>query len=120
MNQYSRTLVLSLILASSLLLPGCVAVVATGAAAGAAIMHDRRTTGTIIEDQSIELKAKKTLSGIVENIENTHISVISYNNVLLLVGQVPDHGLHKEIVKTAYPEIGNTQNQGNQKHEQVG
>ena len=46
-----------------LLLTGCAAaVIGAGAAVGttATVAHDRRTTGTFIEDQAIELKAVKS------------------------------------------------------------
>ena len=38
-------------------LQGCFPVVATGVGAGALMVADRRTSGTYIEDQGIELKA---------------------------------------------------------------
>ncbi|MES9975654.1 MAG: hypothetical protein ABW094_15465, partial [Candidatus Thiodiazotropha sp.] len=45
-----------------LILQGCAAAVVGGAAATAAVAHDRRTTGTIVEDQSIELKIYDLMS----------------------------------------------------------
>ncbi len=67
-------------------LAGCFPVVAGGMAAGGMMAADKRTSGTYIEDQSIELKAKKN---IVDNIgsANIHVNVISYNRNVLLTGE---------------------------------
>ena len=68
-------------------LTACFPVVAGGVAATGAMVADRRTSGTYIEDQSIELKAKKN---IVDNIgaANIHVNVTSYNRNVLLTGEV--------------------------------
>ena len=72
-------------------LSGCFGVIAVGATAGILLAHDRRTTGTIVEDQSIELKAFRVLSELKEDhLEDAHISVHSYNNNVLLTGQAPN------------------------------
>jgi len=83
---YSTTLVsLSLII----ILTGCAGLVIGGAAVGAAsIAHDRRTTGTIVEDQTIELKVSDQLSKDEELAKHSHINVTSYNNAVLLSGEV--------------------------------
>lgn len=68
-------------------LQGCVAVLA-GGAAGSSLAGDRRTTGTIVEDQSIELKISNAISGD-ETIpkDQVHIAVTSFNNIVLLTGE---------------------------------
>ena len=68
-------------------LTACFPVVAGGVAATGVMAADRRTSGTYIEDQSIELKAKKN---IVDNIgaANIHVNVTSYNRNVLLTGEV--------------------------------
>jgi osmotically-inducible protein OsmY len=79
-------------------LSGCAAVaVGTAATTGVAVVHDRRTTGTIIEDQTIELKALKTLYGIDKIRINTHVNATSYNNILLLTGEAPTESLRNDI-----------------------
>lgn len=67
-------------------LTACFPVVAGGVAATGIMAADKRTSGTYIEDQSIELKAKKN---IVDNIgsANIHVNVISYNRNVLLTGE---------------------------------
>lgn len=93
----SKTIFLSLILFGSL--SGCAGLVAGGAAAGivtgAAVAHDRRTAGTVVEDQAIELKAYDALNQDRELAERGHINVTSYNNIVLLSGEVPTPELRK-------------------------
>ncbi len=67
-------------------LSGCIAVAAGGVAAGVMVAEDRRTVGTMTEDQGIELKAA---SRIEEKIKDAHINVTSYNRAVLLTGEVP-------------------------------
>ncbi len=71
------------------LLQGCAPVIVGGAAVGAvAVADDQRTTGTIIDDQGIELKIGKAISNDTELREQGHINVTSFNGVVLLSGEV--------------------------------
>ncbi|AFT66614.1 BON domain-containing protein [Cycloclasticus sp. P1] len=84
-------------LLSIVLLSGCVAVAVGTATTGAAVVHDRRTTGTVIDDQTIELKALGVLYG-VDNIRiNTHVNATCYNGILLLTGEAPTESLRNDI-----------------------
>lgn len=87
MNQKSTLLGLSLVL--SLGLEGCFVAAAGSAATGSVIAVDRRTTGTIVDDQAIELKAIHALKKDKELWDSSHLRVVSYNNVVLLLGQTP-------------------------------
>ena len=78
-------------------LQGCAAVVVGGAATGAAVIHDRRSAGTILDDQTIELKAMKTLSETAEIAEHSSISVTSYNYTVLLTGQAENPQLARRF-----------------------
>jgi osmotically-inducible protein OsmY len=85
----SRPLVaLAAALAASTLLGACAPLLVGGAVAGAAFMvTDRRTSGTQVEDQTIELKS---LTRIRETIgDRGHINTTSYNRLVLLTGEVP-------------------------------
>jgi osmotically-inducible protein OsmY len=53
---------------------------------GGLVVSDRRSTGTQIDDESIELKAG---SRIRELATLGRVEVISYNRIVLLVGEVP-------------------------------
>jgi osmotically-inducible protein OsmY len=71
---------------STVLLGGCAAVVVGGAVGTAMMVSDRRTSGTQIEDQAIELKA---LTRIRETVgDRGHINVTSYSRMVLLTGEV--------------------------------
>lgn len=94
-----RNIIGLLTLAALPLLHGCVPVMFGGAAAtGVVVAEDRRTVGTITEDQGIELKAS---SRIGEKFGNAHINVTSYNRMLLLTGEAPDAAAKSEIEKIA-------------------
>jgi len=98
MNFGKKLILISLI---PLLLSGCTAaVVGAGAAAGttASVAHDRRTTGTFIEDQAIELKAIKSFFSDKEINDSSHINVTSYNTVVLITGETPSEDIRKRIV----------------------
>lgn len=95
-----KTFLLSLSLLSISLLSGCVAMMAGGAAAtGVIVAQDRRTTGTIVEDKSIQLKALQAIRAVGQNQPGVHVSAASYNGRVLLVGQVPSLPLRANIEK---------------------
>jgi len=68
-------------------LVGCTTAVVGGAATGAAVVHDRRTAPTMLEDQAIEIKALKLLLDNPEIGERSNISITSYNLKVLLSGE---------------------------------
>ncbi len=68
------------------LLEGCAAAVVGGAAGGAAVALDRRTAGTIVDDQGIEFKAMSMMNDHPGLNEHSSISVTSYNYTVLLTG----------------------------------
>ncbi len=90
---------LPLIVLSGLLclsvLPACAPVIVGGAATGVAVVHDRRTAGTVLEDQNIEWKASSALREDAEIREQAHINVTSFNNVVLLSGETPSEAMRQ-------------------------
>jgi osmotically-inducible protein OsmY len=87
-------------------LQGCAAVAVGGAAVGASMATDRRTTGAYVGDQEIELRAMKDLGDALPD-KNKYIAVTSFNRQVLLTGQVPDEATKAkatEVVKTV-PEV---------------
>lgn len=79
----------ALALVAAVALPGCAPVLLGGAVVGGALAYgDRRTSGTQVEDQAIELKAT---TRILETVgERVHVNVTSYNGMVLLTGESPD------------------------------
>ena len=71
------------------LLHGCAGIVVAGAATTAVVANDRRTFGSVIDDQSIELKAANAITARPELTKSCRISAVSMNGMVLLVGQTP-------------------------------
>ena len=60
-----------------------------------------RTTGQVIEDQSIETKIKVNMKSQEPAFRNAHFDVISHNGVVLLVGQVESETLKSRATEIA-------------------
>lgn len=93
--QHCKVFLLILVLIT---LNGCAAAVLGSAATGAAVAHDRRTAGTVIEDQSIELKAAQALNNDQEINETAHVNITSYNLVVLVSGEAPNEAVRERII----------------------
>lgn len=91
-----------LLAAAAAALPGCTAVViGTGVAATTAAAYDRRTTGTMLDDETIEFRVEGALKGDEELYDQSHINVVSYNSVVLLTGETPSETLRTRAVELA-------------------
>jgi osmotically-inducible protein OsmY len=91
----TRTLAALLLAASA---AGCAPLLVGGAVISGGLMAtDRRTTGTQVEDQSIELKAA---SRVREMATLGHINAVSYNRVVLLTGEVPSEKAKADVAAT--------------------
>lgn len=94
---HTLRLLASLIIIVSLC--GCAAAVIGGAAGTAVVVaEDRRTVGTVTEDQGIEVKAGNRIG---DKFKDVHINVTSYNRMVLLTGEAPDAATKGEIEKIA-------------------
>jgi len=80
-----------------MLLQGCATAVITGAATGGALAYDRRTTGSVIDDQGIEFKAASTIYQNKAIYNQSHINVTSYNGTVLLTGEVLTEQLKQQV-----------------------
>ncbi len=80
---------------SVLSLSGCVPVVAGGIGAGILMAEDRRTSGTYLMDEEIELKTANRVRDSFG--DNTHVNVTSYNRRVLLTGEAPDAAVRAKI-----------------------
>jgi len=68
-------------------LTGCAPAMLGGMVGGAMVASDRRTSGTQLEDEGIELRSA---SAVRENVgSNVHANITSYNRQVLMTGQVP-------------------------------
>lgn len=82
---FSR-LMIALLLA--VLLGGCVAAAVGAAAGGAAVATDRRSVGTVLDDQTAEVRVVDRIYSTPEFTSDDHVKVEVYNGVVLLVGEV--------------------------------
>jgi osmotically-inducible protein OsmY len=95
-----RTAIIAL-LAALPLFHGCAPLIAGGAAVtGILVAHDRRTVGTLTEDEGIELKAAGRIRERFK--DGVHINVTSYNRMVLLTGEVPDAAARTEAERIAW------------------
>lgn len=78
---------------------GCAAAIVGGAATGANVAHDKRTTGTFIEDEAIELKSKKAFIEDDELFKQTHLNVTSFNTIVLVSGEAPTEELRNRAIE---------------------
>ena len=98
MTSFSATRVLASVLAAATL-AGCAApLIIGGAAVGGMVAIDRRTTGTQVEDEGIELRAVNRISG--DHGDKVHLNVTSYNRQVLLTGEVPSEDVRNAVQQT--------------------
>jgi len=104
-----NTLGILTILLTASLLGGCTAAVVGGVAAGASVVHDRRTTGSIVQDQEILLGAMHLREADADLIQRGNVSIDVYNRQVLLTGQAPDADIVYRFRQqvAALPEVRN-------------
>ena len=101
------------ILFTTIIINGCAAVAVTGVAAGASVAADKRTTGTVIEDQSIELKAWNEINGDEELKKMSHVNFTSYNTIVLVTGETPTEEMRQRVIELVrnIPKVTSVQNE---------
>jgi len=100
MTSVFRYLALSvLLLASIAQLSACFPLVAGGALMSGFVAADRRTSGAMLEDQSVELKLATRIRDTLG--ERAHVNVASYNRKVLLTGETPDPKDKERIAEIA-------------------
>ena len=95
------------VLVAMLLLAGCPAAIIGGGAVAYGTIEDRRTSGTMIDDDSIETRISRAVRERYG--ENTHVNVTSFNRSVLLTGEIPEETRRAEIDKVAQG-AGNVRN----------
>ncbi|MBT5230669.1 MAG: BON domain-containing protein [Methylococcales bacterium] len=85
---------LILIILCFAILSGCAAaVIGSAAATGVAVIHDRRSAGAVLDDETIELSALSQILQHEELRQYTHLNVTSYNYLALITGEAPNEAL---------------------------
>jgi osmotically-inducible protein OsmY len=96
MKKATLPALIAMLCAASLLLSGCIPLMVAGAAGGAALVAtDRRSAGTQVDDEAIELKIANNIgAGFGDRV---HVNATSYSGVVLLTGEVPTQDLVGQI-----------------------
>jgi osmotically-inducible protein OsmY len=104
----SACISLALLAAAMAPLGGCAPLLVGGAAVmGGLMATDRRTSGTVVEDEGIELKS---IGRIAEQLgERVHVNVISYNRQVLITGEVGNLQ-DKQLVEKLVAGVENVRN----------
>lgn len=81
-------LTLALLVGAVPALQGCFPVVAAGAATGAIMAADRRSSGAYVEDEGLEWKVDTRIKERFG--DAAHVNVTAFNRVVLLTGEISD------------------------------
>ena len=96
-----KAAVIAIFLLGVPVIQGCFGVVATGTVASAVAAQDRRTPGTFIDDELIELKVLAAILDDESMSSQTHINATSVNGLVLLTGEAPGESLRTRITEIA-------------------
>lgn len=86
-------------------------IVGAGVGAGVMMAEDRRSNATILEDQTIEVKAKNRFEETYQ--DKLHATVTSYNRYVLITGQAPTEEIRQDLT-TIVLEVENVRNVQNE------
>ncbi len=90
-------LVLACAIAAVPAMQGCLPLAAVGVGTAVSSANDRRTSGTQIEDEGIELRASNRIGERWG--DKVHVNVTSFNRAVLLTGEVPTPAIKAEVEK---------------------
>ena len=103
----TRRIVMTALAAATLAagLSACAPLIVGGAVVGGVMAVDRRTAGTQIEDEGIELRAANRIRETLG--DRVHVNVTSYNRQALLTGEVPT-AQDRQTVEQIVSQVENT------------
>ncbi len=106
MKRTQRTVCTALIItALAASLSACAPLLVGGAVMGGVMAVDRRTAGTQIEDEGIELRAANRIREVLG--DRAHVNITSFNRQALLTGEVPS-AQDREAVEKIMAQVENT------------
>ena len=83
---------------------GCVPLMVGGVATGVLVADDRRSSGTVIDDQNIELRVANEISTQFGKVSNANAT--SYNRVVLITGEATTEQVRAGIDKVVRAQAG--------------
>ncbi len=101
---YKNKKISSVILSVLICLPlsGCIpAAFVAGAGATGAIVYDKRSVKTMVQDRDMTNAVLKVISRDPDLSEQSHITIASFNHVMLLAGQAPTDALRVRAYQIA-------------------
>lgn len=109
MNMPFRRVGLTLLVLAGTLgtLTACMPLMMGGAVVGGMVATDRRTSGTVLEDEGIEIRAKSRIGDSLG--DRGHVNVTSYNRQVLISGEVPS-AQDKQLVEQVVAGVDNVRN----------
>lgn len=102
MKILSRTLLVSLTLCTALLTSGCAEVINATTSKPIEMKANTRTMGAKLNDEEIETAAKVNIKKADQQLEQAHVSIDSFNGIVLLTGQVASEELRNLVADTVY------------------
>ncbi len=102
MKILSRTLLVSLTLCTALLTSGCAEVINATTSKPIEMKANTRTMGAKLNDEEIETAAKVNIKKADPQLEQAHVSIDSFNGIVLLTGQVASEELRNLVADTVY------------------
>ncbi len=102
MKILNRTLLVSLTLCTTLLASGCAEVINATTSKPIEMKANTRTMGAKLNDEEIETAAKVNIKKADPQLEQAHVSIDSFNGIVLLTGQVPSEELRNLVADTVY------------------
>ena len=102
MNARRRRLAgVALIVAALPGLSGCLPAVVVAGAGGGYAVHDRRSIGSQIDDQTLAFRIEGAIHEDAEIKESGHVNVTSYNGRILITGEAPTERARARAAGTA-------------------
>lgn len=85
--------------------------IGAGVGAGVMMAEDRRTSATVLEDQTIEIKVKNRINEKYG--DQAHVNITSFNRFVMLTGEAPTEEIRQDltIVALEVPNVRNVQNE---------
>ncbi len=99
------------VLVLAICMTACAPFLVAGVAGSALVATDRRTSGTQLEDETIELRASAKVRDTFG--EKVHVNVTSYNRQVLLTGEVPSER-ERQAVSAIVEKVENVKSVANE------
>ena len=102
----------ALLVALAPFLQSCIPlIIGAGVGAGVMMAEDRRSSGTVLEDKTVEIKAGNRITEKYG--EQVNINVTSFNRFVLLSGQAPTDEIKQDVsvLVLEVPNVRNIQNE---------